>query len=435
MKKLAAIVLVLSCIHAKSQQVMEFVLADQALEGKVISKAAVFTDQKNTISRRSGYVKISVFKDECVQIKHVSYRDTSICHQQILAADTIWLSRKINHLQSVDISAKPYVLFKDEESHVMDFEFIDDSLLILTYEKEKMFRRSTEQSKSLYQGCKLLLVSPNSKVLEEHAMIDLVEGFYKDVLGQIFVITENTVFHVQVNRERLHLEPVNRQFFDERINPVKAAIDSNFVMDNYVWHYPEFSFFIQSPDSEKPEIMRTIRDNFTMELFRAEYKYMNNRDKLWAIRKEMETGVDKEVLAAYRTGFQSSLYYQSLYAPVFEWRNSYLVFDHHNGFIYRHDSVGISIDSVSIEYLNIRHQKFTDEIIADKSQDEFYAVFKKSGIKYLGNLNIDSGKAEDISRLYYPYPENIKIRDGSAYYLYRKPEDAQYTYLYSESIK
>src|SRR5690606_6575485 len=146
-----------------------------------------------------------------------------------------------------------------------------------------------------------------------------------------------------------------------------------------------------------------------MELFRAEYKYLSKPDKLKARRLEYKTGIDKEIFGAYMSGFANHHYYQKLYAPLFGYGDSLLIFDHHSNQIFLHNGIGTRLDSVDIHYHKNRNLRFKNEIINDAQTRSFYGVFEKSGIKALREIDPFSGESLEIIDLYYAYPENIKV--------------------------
>lgn len=432
MRQLCIYILTLISIPCYAQQEIHFYLVDRDSK-EPIGNAYVYSDTDEAISNREGLVRIGYGEKLQLKITHLSYRDT-IIRPKNFHTDTLELTKLVNELKQIEVDSKPYIVFKSDEYHVFDYEFLGDSLLILTYEREKMFRRSNEQSQSLYMGCQLLVVSPAGNILTRRMLTDEIIGFYRDPLNQLYIKSHKAVYALEFTT-RLVLSPLDKKSFEEQIEPLKTAIGNQYVVDNYRWHYPEFSYYSFERGSDSLKLIRTIKDDFTMELLRAEYKYMNNRDKLWAYRKELETGIDKEVISAYKTGFQSSLYYQELYAPIFKSDSSLLIFDHHAGFIYSHSLDEHYKDSVELNYIGQTRMKFDDKVLKDPITDSFFSVFKKGVSKHLGRIDLSTGKVEALTKLYYPFPENIKIQNGSAFYLYRKPESQNFTYLFAEKLK
>jgi len=433
MKHYLSILIALFSVQIYAQEAIRFTVVDSETNDP-IKNVYAFTKLAHTTSKSNGSIALEFALNSTIHLSHVSYRDTSFISSPELFPDTIFLRRETQVLKRVEVSDKPYAVFKPDKCHVFDYEFYGDTLLVLTYEREKMLRKVNEQSKSLFHDCELLVISPNGKVLFTRKLIDEIIGFHRDPMGRIYVLSNSAVFSVQLGSQ-LKLTPIGHDEFEEQIKPLKAAIDNNYIVDNYRWHYPEFSYFSFHSESDSLIHVRTVKDDFTMELFRSEYKYMNNRDKLWAYRKELETGVDKEVISAYKTGFQSTLYYQSLYAPVFKADSVIVIFDHHSQFIYTHSLNNSFKDSVALGYMDLGRLKFDEHILKDRKKGLFYSVFKRGSHRYLGRINIVSGGIREITELYYPFPENIKLRNGTAYYLYRKPESKNFTYLFAESVE
>jgi len=432
MRQLCTYILVLISIHCFAQQQVQFYLVER--DSKVpISNAYVYSDTDEATSNSNGLVKIDFNEKLQLKITHLSYRDTVVSFDALLT-DTIELTKAINVLKQVEVDSRPYIVFKSDEYHVFDYEFLGDTLLILTYEREKMFRRQEEQSDAIYLGCQILAISPSGNILTSRKLMDEIVGFHRDPLDQIYIKSRKAIYSVQYNMQ-LSLAALDLKTFKEQVEPIKASLSNLLVVDNYRWHYPEFSYYSVKRNSDSLKLIRTIKDDFTMELLRSEYKYMNNRDKLLAYRQELETGVDKEVISAYKTGFQSSLYYQPCYAPVFSSDSLLWIFDHHAGFIFTHSLTNSLRDSVELGYTDGSRLKFDDLVLRDRKKPFFYSVFKKGAHKYLGRINLSSGDISELTKLYYPFPEKIKVQNGSAYYLYRKPESKNYTYLFAEKLK
>lgn len=408
-------------------------LIDQ-LSGKSIENAHIHYNDKHAITDSYGKAKLVINAKTRISISHISYRDTSFfigqMHQDVL----IKLQPKINTLPEMQVNAKPTRLFAPEKTHVFDFEFWSDSLLVLTYSKEKLFRRGTDQSEAQYIGCKLLLISPRGSVIDSLPLPDLVKGFYKDPLKNVFILSGSTIVLIKSKKGKLSLSKIDLNEFHDFIEPLSGNSNSTYFFNDYQWDYPEFSYYALDKVSKKRYLVRTIRDKFTMELFRAEYKYLSRPAQLKAARLEDKTGIDREIFGAYMSGFTQHPYYQNLYAPLFNYGDSVLIFDHHSNRIYLYNSIGIKLDSTEIHYHENRSSKFKNEIITDEEQKTFYGIFEKSGVKNLRKINPISGESREIVNLYYAYPEKIKVRNHKVYYIYRKTGGSNTKHLFVEGI-
>jgi hypothetical protein len=172
-----------------------------------------------------------------------------------------------------------------------------------------------------------------------------------------------------------------------------------------------------------------------MEVFRSEFKYLGPKQKLAAYRYELKSGIDKEIVAAYMSGVETSLYYEELYAPLFVAGDTILIFDHYSDRLYRFDDQNVLIDSLSIAYHKGKNSKtWGNTLIMDIDNYGVYGLFNRNGFNYLQSVNTSSGVLEGAFKLTHRYSEHIQIRDDWAYYVYRPFESAQKKFLYRERI-
>ncbi|MGB0425017.1 MAG: hypothetical protein ACPGED_11855, partial [Flavobacteriales bacterium] len=169
--------------------------------------------------------------------------------------------------------------------------------------------------------------------------------------------------------------------------------------------------------------------------FRSEYKWLSTRDKLNAKRLEIATGIDKEIFGAYMTGFSNSPYYNALYAPLFVENDSVFVFDHYADFMYTYTQNYEKLDSVPISYHKGKTSRFWEEqVIFDQGNGNAYTVFRRNGNCYLQGIDKKSGESLGNFKMFHRYPENLVIKNGEVYYVYRPFESPQKKFLYREDI-
>ena len=219
------------------------------------------------------------------------------------------------------------------------------------------------------------------------------------------------------------------------IRPIVDSIGSQVFVTNYAEDFPAFEYYVHDKTDSSYQTLRYVVDKPLMELFRSEYKYLSGRGKLEAFRHEMKTGIDKEIVAAYMTGFANSLYYEELYAPLYVVDDTVMVFDHYSDQIYKYISPDQLADSVSIDYHKPKKRKeWQKEILRDFASSTMFGLFKRNGYCYLKQIDVHSGEAVSSFKLLHRYVEHIRVRDGWAYYVYRPFESSQKKYLYKEQI-
>jgi hypothetical protein len=103
--------------------------------------------------------------------------------------------------------------------------------------------------------------------------------------------------------------------------------------------------------------------------------------------------------------------------------------------MYKYSDANQLLDSLSIDYHRPKKRnEWQKRMVQDIDTHEIYGNFKRSGWNYLKRLNWNSGEVDLTFKLYHKYTENIKVRDGWAYYIYRPFESSQKKYLYKEQI-
>lgn len=339
--------------------------------------------------------------------------------------DTLKLDVVLNFitLPTVEVSAAPLVVFGSEELSVSDYLFHGDNFIMLAYEKR------------LDKGSKILYTNPANVILSSFTIPDVAKELYVDYAGRSYVICEKKVYEINVRDDVLSLFPLEQDFFETRIRPWVDTTETTAYFSNHLWYYPEFDYYAYDVNDSVFKKLRTVIDKPLMELYRAQYKYVDGRDKLEAYRAQLATGVDKEIWIAIWSGFPNSIYYHSLYAPMFIQNDTILIFDHYSNKLFRYNKNHEVLDSLDITYhIGPDKKQWEELLVKDIESQVIYSVFLKEGRFFLKELNTATGEIKNVFRLSYKYPERLKIRNGYAYYVYRPFESAQKKFLYKEKI-
>lgn len=433
---LISLLALLSVSHLTGQPTVLSLFIVAGDSGGPVANAKIQWSDHQSYTDQNGSAMVKGRTGDTVFIRHLAWQDTFLVIQSGVP-QTISMSPRSYSLQETTITGRPLEVFAPDETNVFDYEWKDDKLYVLTYRKEAMFRRWNQQSTPLYIDCALLKIGTTGNILETHPLPDRISGFHQDPRGYLFVIGENYVYQVvNVDTGKITLIKSSREKFEKQLVPLIGYTQGYYFMDNYSENYPELSYYAlpaSEPDAD-PALIRTICDSFTMELFRACYKYLKPFDKLRALRMEQETGVDKEIYGAYMAGFQNSLYFRPVYAPLFCINDTVIIFDPYSGKIFMHEVSGEPVDSVHTDFDKNQNGKFAQQILLDAVQHKFYATYKKSGKPFLREIRPDNGETGVAIRFYYNFPEKIKIHNGRVYYLYRSVDSGNTMHLFAEPI-
>lgn len=402
--------------------------------GKPIEGAHIrFSSGIGAVSSSDGAytIKLKSRKELTVRVSYIGYRshDSSVDHQ--VEGDTTYLNFELTKAPSiiphVVISGRttPDTIFGSFQYCVADFEFYQDKFLLLTY-------KSRDE-----KSCSLILQGKKGKLLLSTQVNGQAISLYKDYADRYYVICEELVYRVYIESRLLLLVPISTAFFEANIKPGIDMVGEKIIFSNYRWDNPEFSYYTVWRNDTIVEELKHISDAITMRMYRFEYYYLNNVQRVaaWKFADQYD-GIDKFDAAALMTDFRNNFYFDPLYAPMFVVNDTVLIFDHHASMIYRFDHSNKVVDSVGIAYHKLKGaMKWKKELVKDVANDEIYAVFQKNGYYYLSYIDTKQGTVESTFKMSDKYTEKMKIKDDYVYYVYDPQDKYQTPFLYRERIR
>jgi len=369
---------------------------------------------------------------EHLVFQFIGYKDREVLidrrQMKRVVGDTLYLNVRLEEepfiTRDVVINSvrKPDTVFGSARISVSDFEFYGDRMVLLTYER------------TLKHQAEVVLTDKEQNIVATHLVHADAESLFKDFRGNVYVICKTKVLRVHINKDELDLHYVSKEDFDGFHSRVLDSLGSTLYFSNFNDMYPAFQFYANTPPDSVYELIHKVEDDFMMELYRSEYKWMSTKEKLWAFRQEVNTGIDKEIWAGARY-FTTSLYYQPLYAPLYVQKDTIFIFDHYVNKLYKLDERHVKVDSVTIGYhLKQRGRKWEQPLIEDKKDDKFYTAYMHSGYHYITHINTNSGATDDPFKLYFQFVEKVRIHNGYVYYIFRPFESLQKKFIYRQLL-
>jgi len=328
----------------------------------------------------------------------------------------------------------PETIWGNEKYNVSDFAFLGNKILLLTYEREERWKRQEESKTTLLTECALVLIDSNYKEITQLTTPLICKSFYTDFFEDVFLVSRHEYHQILYQGDSLFLVNISEDDFTMGIKPIIDSVGSVVYYSTFDPLFPAFEYKSYDSDDSTYTTLRYMIDEDTMEMFRSEYKYLHPRKKLEAFRYELKTGIDKEIVAAYMSGFQNSPYYEPLNAPMFLANDTLLIFDHHHDKLIKLDGFGKTIDSTLITYHESKAGKWSGRVLLDKVNSEIYTTHLKGSYIHLSHISKYTGEVDSIFKLYYKYVENIRVYNNEVYYIYRPFESSQKKYLYRERI-
>jgi hypothetical protein len=262
----------------------------------------------------------------------------------------------------------------------------------------------------------------------------VAEELVRDYRGNAHVVCSENVYGIHVDKEQIGISTLEKAYYMKYLAPILDTSKTKMFFSNFSKDYPAFTYFtFDQMDSTYSKIIN-IEDELMMELYRAEYKWVDIRTKLWAKNKELETGIDAEIWVGANY-FTQSIYYKELYAPLFARNDSVFVFDYYKDKLYKFNAKGEALDSVDVyHHYQPKTTGWKKELVQDRQTGAIYAVFDKAGYTYLGLIDTKTGEISEKVRLEFRYIDKIAINNNFVYYIYRPFESTQKKFLYKERL-
>ena len=352
------------------------------VEGDPVPGVKVFLSQspdKFVYTARTGEYKINIDKNSPDTLKFRTIRFDPA--QQTISKRMLNKGAKLGtivvDITMPDKTLKVFELWEDfmpdtiidpVEWSVEDYEFVDDQLVLLTYEK------------TLKKGAVLRLIGEDKEEIDKYYIPGVAIELKRDYRDNIHLLAEERVYLVTVIDSSIHVVLEDRDYYFKYVAPILDTIGDNIYFSNYSDVYPAFDYYEFNIKDSTYNVILELEDTFMMEFYRAEYKYVDVQTKLWAHQKQIETGIDKEIWVG-ATVFTNSIYYTPIYAPLFKTgEDSIVVFDHYKNRMFRYTPDEGFIDSTRISYhLQERKSGWEQPLIQDEENGKVYALFLKGG--------------------------------------------------------
>lgn len=342
---------------------------------------------------------------------------------------TLSLRYKGQSSDEVDISDyyRPPIIYSSEQLAVSDYAIIDqETTVLLVYPKR------------LNAGSQLIWYTHDSVVNTKNCP-ETAEQLITDYRDRIYLRCKKHDYLLEDN-EKLNLTKVARDELNRSIRPVEDTLDNDALFFNtYSAHYPAFDYYKINLRDTTDQLLHHIEDTVMMEQYRAEYKWADPQEKLWAWRKEDETGIDRQIWIGANY-FTNSVYYEQPYGNFFIVQDSAYVFDFYKNRLYTYDGhSGKKIKQIKIDFfLNTRKTWWESDwektMLQDPITKKVYTYYDRGGYVDLYEVNLETGEKENQFTLFYRYPENIQVYNNQVYYIYRPYESIQKKYLYKEGF-
>jgi hypothetical protein len=343
------------------------------------------------------------------------------------------LSSSSNDLPTAEVTAqKIKTLYENTRQIIRDFDLVDDLLLILLQERKTSFLSlQTEDGEildtlvlpfkglKLHKGCTSAFhVAGDFKAMElsiEAKSIRKIKTYYaEDFEASILPCQFSSPDYIIYKQ---HLERNNRSVY--------------FAVDRYLGDRTILKeVFDQSKTAAARQYYREII---------SQYYLAVGSDRFFNIIEDGRWTGDLMDLAVTNDLMVKIWYYQRIVLnPVssfsFQQNGNTLLFDHTNDSLYFFSPSMLPLSNIAIDYT--REENFKDELYQDRSTQKIFSKCDRKGQLSFHEIDVKTGTTKSIYSLEnrYYFPSEIKIKNGTAYFIAQTSPSNPYRQIYKQYL-
>lgn len=418
-----------------------------------------------SITDANGIFRVDLKSAATLVFSHVGYdRKVVQMDPKQLQADekgvyktVVTLKSKVENIQEVTVTANvPQLAYDNEIVWVIDYLVGSDGIYAITSTGTKS---------------NLLHLSLEQDTISQCPLAQKYEELYRDVFGNVQVLSADSIYQVYCDGKDLHLlygNDIDR--YNKVLKPIVAATDSVIVQQNYMMLNQYIVYVVANKNTRKQHLLEPIEgekleilenwgsDNLReakalkggalekglgtewIQVIKAEQEQIRS-GKIYAnANKPIEfynnptvfdpiTQEEEAKKFDYRDNPKMRLFFKPVYSPVISINNRLYLFDFENDNLYVYDNLGEFLWKSVIAFhrksgygknLKINNPNPWDEnVIVDVAKGKCYGQFITDGMVTLKEINLKNGNVGEAYKLDQHYfPTKIQVYDGYAYYLF-----------------
>lgn len=373
-------------------------------------------------------------------LQHLAYHDTTV--RIVPGRSVVRLMPRSVMIGAVTVGRPlPETVYLRPDLHAADLLINEQGLWVLAYARPRLLRSEGDAGKEILRDTRLVLLNNDLEEVASCPVPEDVFGLRHDFRQRVVIEGTRRAFGVRKGMDvdgdpELFLEPFTLEELRKAVLPWTDSIPGHWIGSNVDPVYPAFDHLAYDPVKDSGVVFCSVVDTFMMQLFRSEYKYLRNADKVVAMNLAADLGVDKEVAAGYMRGFQHNIWFKPVYAPLFVVGDTMLVLDHARGRMRKFDRHLGPCGDVSLSYLRKDLGRYrVDRILQDRATQRIYALFARHGRHWVREVDPHQGTLGKESPVTHLHPERVQVYDGSLYYIHRPYESLQKRAIYRERLR
>lgn len=375
-------------------------------------KAAVFSDQNGLFKLKTNIFPVKI------SFSHVSY-----FVKQVLATkhDTVlhvFLTKRPVTLQETEITAEKYKVYKNKNDAVLDFDFIDNQILVLV--------RKGNSKKYI-----LSLLNENLRPVTRLELKNFKPPYsiFKDCFGNCHLITSKAAYQVYFDGKKLYLiYPTPKDNFDK-------------MLKNCLFETGKFLAFRNNHVTTKNDVKYASIDiadfhsnqtvNPWIQLFYLIDK-KNHTVKQVDYMNEMKKKMDSFHYALWLYSLPENCRPIASFGDILRFNemtwakpsfqalkliaDTIYYFDHGRSQIKVFSDTLKALNTLKISYH--QRQNWKEAVLTDPIRNKAYTLFAIGSSISVDEINLKTGDTRQVFVIDKSFPEKIKINNGFIYFIY-----------------
>ncbi|HWY33904.1 MAG TPA: hypothetical protein VNX68_04615, partial [Nitrosopumilaceae archaeon] len=253
---------------------------------------------------------------------------------------------------------------------------------------------------------------------------------FKDCLGNNHLVCKDVIYQLYYDSSLHFLPPKSINDFETILLPCVTQDSLNlYTVEKYGAHPIDIGFRVFNTNNHGLAYFFINKRN----RIKNDLIYIEDEEIIKMSNDEARYERSKQAAGLYKHGspeqdrlFAETVIFKEIYAPLFKIDRNVYVFDYINGNIQCFSS-GKFVNTTAITFQKEKHWK--KEMYIDEKRHKAYSVFEKNGIVEAREVNLSSGMLGSGIKIPFVFIQNIKIRDGYIYFLYKEKEYQDTRYL------
>jgi hypothetical protein len=336
-------------------------------------------------------------------LSHIGYETKKVFLDNTSFSLLIEMVPEIRELKEVEVkgnSREAEPIFKGNAFSVLDYEPDSGNIYILV----SRFRTN---------DVVLLLRSWYGDTIASKTLTEInPKKLFRDCLGNIHVMTSDSVYQIFHQREKLHLiYAVQLKKFKSLLADCVLSTPELLFYKKPIEHDLGMSFFTINRTTRERQTISSVKDSSKLQMAKK-----NPGDWNLLLRKRIPEG--KEDFVAW--SYVHKILYRPMSSCLFRIANSICMLNISEQTIEFYQPNGTYSSKLLINIKSINEGKWSGILYIDELTLKVYTTFFKNGEYTLYRLNLNTGNLVMLVPIKKLFPDKILIHNGFAYYLYRE---------------